>query len=65
MRFVERMSYYSAETTRHMHISDEASIKDEEGEGRLGGGWQVIGTDCVLWPRHRVLLGKGEGEHMG
>lgn len=49
MRFEVQLSYYRAETTRHMHISDEATIKDE-------GGRPVIGTDCVLWPRHRVML---------
>lgn len=25
------------------------------------GGGAVIGTDCVLWLRHRVLLGRGRG----
>lgn len=54
-RFVVQLSYYSAETTRHMHILDEASIGEEEG-GRL-----VIGTDCVLWLRRRVLLGRERG----
>lgn len=38
-----------------MHILDEASIGEEEG-GRL-----VIGTDCVLWLRRRVLLGRERG----
>lgn len=57
--FVVQLSYYGAETTRHMHILDEASIRDEEEEeeeGRL-----VIGTDCVLWLRRRVLLGRERG----
>lgn len=49
--FVAQLSYYRTETTRHMHILDEACIKDEE------GGRPVIGTDCVLWLRHRVLQG--------
>lgn len=46
-----------------MHILDEASIKDEREED--GGGGAVIGTDCVLWLKHRVLLGRERGEHMG
>lgn len=33
MRSVVHLSYYSGETTRHMRIFDEASIKDEWGEG--------------------------------
>lgn len=41
-----------------MHILDEASIRDEEEEE---GGRLVIGTDCVLWLRRRVLLGRERG----
>lgn len=52
--FEVQLSYYKAETTRHMHILDEASIKDE-------GGRPVIGTDCVLWLRYWVLLGRERG----
>lgn len=37
--FVVQLSYYGAETTRHMHILDEASIRDEEEEEGGGGGW--------------------------
>lgn len=58
--FVVQLSYYGAETTRHMHILDEASIRDEEEEEEEGGRL-VIGTDCVLWLRRRVLLGRERG----
>lgn len=43
-----------------MHILDEASIRDEEEEEEEGGRL-VIGTDCVLWLRRRVLLGRERG----
>lgn len=38
VRFAVRLSYCSTETTRHMHISDEAGIKDE------GGGVEEAGN---------------------
>lgn len=34
--FVVQLSYFSAQTTRHMHILGEANIKDEGWGGKAG-----------------------------